>query len=535
MTRIVHFGDRLPLRLADGPPERTPEHPAAPSLVSSHVLMGFYFFPRGGSAQVTRYLCRAFSAGPLRLTLFAGSIGATTENSNAHRFFTGIRCESLDYSPARTLWAGGGDPMDAPVPMHASYEAKHGVPDRIFFALDDSAFDQQVASWTRFLAADGADGPSRPTVVHLHHLTPIHDAVRRLWPDVPIITHLHGPELKMLASVHDRTDAELSVGWTAEWVDRMRRWASDSARLVVVSAQDEKLVQSLLPVDATEVVTIANGVDTEVFSPKQRTLAERMAKWQHWLVDDPRGWRPGQAEGSISYRPDELSGFVGTDGVAVPIVLFAGRFLRFKRVQLLIEAHHALQSSGGHSSVLVIVGGFPGEWEGEHPFETVGRLGALNVFFAGWRNHDELSDILTCSDVFAAPSVEEPFGLVYLEAMASGLPPIATTTGGPPTFINVDCRHPTGWLVPPDDLTATTQALAEAVSHPAERTTRGRRAATFVRSQYSWALSADAFESLYAEVVDERADLIRGRGSSYGPEPLRPFSDGRSAASRTTG
>jgi glycosyltransferase involved in cell wall biosynthesis len=250
-------------------------------------------------------------------------------------------------------------------------------------------------------------------------------------------------------------------------------------------------------------------VDTEVFSAHPRTHAERLALWKRRLVDDPRGWRPGCPEGSIRYHLDDLSAFTDGKGQPVPVVLFAGRFMRFKRLQLLIEAHHAMRSTTSCRSVLVVAGGFPCEWEGEHPYDTVQRLGAVDVFFVGWLDHEDLSEILNCSDVFAAPAVDEPFGLVYLEAMAAGLPPIATSTGGPLTFINVDPAHPTGWLVPPDDVAATARALAEAVSNQATRVERGRRAAQFIRRRYSWASSAEAFGGLYAEVVAEHSASTR--------------------------
>ena len=125
------------------------------------------------------------------------------------------------------------------------------------------------------------------------------------------------------------------------------------------------------------------------------------------------------------------------------------------------------------------------------------------MFFVGWQDHHDLAEIFNCSDVFAAPSVEEPFGLVYLEAMASGVPPIATTTGGPLSFINVDHANPTGWLVAPDDVAATARALAEAVGDCPSRVRRGINAARFVRQQYSWASSANAFAALYDEVSEE--------------------------------
>jgi glycosyltransferase involved in cell wall biosynthesis len=284
----------------------------------------------------------------------------------------------------------------------------------------------------------------------------------------------------------------------------MQRWAEQSDRLVVVSDQDEQLVQQLLPASAPRVAIIGNGVDSGVFTPQVRPPGERLGLWRRWLVDEPRGWRPGGGEGSIAYSADDLSAFSDERGNPVPVVVFAGRFMRFKRLQLLIEAHHAMQTATANRSVLVVVGGFPGEWEGEHPYDTVQRLGAQGVFFAGWHDHDVLATMLTCSDIFAAPSVDEPFGLVYLEAMAAGLPAIATNTGGPVSFINVDSANPTGWLVPADDLHATAAALAEAVSNPAERQQRGSRAARFVRDQYSWATSAAAFTDLYSDVIDDR-------------------------------
>jgi glycosyltransferase involved in cell wall biosynthesis len=469
--------------------------------------MGFYFFPRGGSAQVARYLCRALGGTSRAPALFAGSIGTSADGSNARKFFNGICCESLDYTPAHAAWLATGDAMAAPVPMPASYEDKPGVPDRIFFDLDAAAFERQVASWTRFL---GSYAGVFPDVVHLHHLTPMHEAVRAVWPDAGIVTHLHGTELKMLDAVDGTTPIERQPSQRA-WVERMRRWAGESNRVVVGAAHDEGLVHRLLPVDPIRITTIANGVDTDVFAPRPHSPADRMALWKRFLVDQPRGWRAGCSAGSIRYQEADLSAFSDSAGQPVPVVLFAGRFMSFKRVQLLIEAHHAMRSTTPCRSVLVIAGGFPGEWEDEHPFDTVLRLGAEGVFFVGWREHDDLSEILGCSDVFAAPSVDEPFGLVYLEAMASGIPPIATCSGGPLSFINVDPANPTGWLVPPDDRAATTRALVEAVSDRATRIERGHRAALFARERYSWTSSAAAFARLYDEVIDESTRSPRPR------------------------
>ncbi len=487
-------------------------HPA----LNFDVTMGFYFFPRGGSAQVARYLCRALVRTPWKPTLFTGSVGTSDETSYASRFFTGIECRSLDYSAAMADWRDGRDAMAGPVPMPASYEDKQGVPDRMILDLDEAAFDRQATSWARFFASSTV-GP--PDVVHLHHLTPMHEAVKVVWPNVPVVTHLHGTELKMLSSLRDGSIAARPGRFGAEWAERMRGWAEGSDRVVVVAAHDKELVQDLLPVDPVRIATIASGVDTEVFAPRRTSPAKRLKLWKRWLVDQPKGWRPGQPAGSIRYDKAELAAFTDADGRPVPVVLFAGRFMRFKRLQLLIEAHHLMRTTTSCRAVLVIAGGFLCEWEGEHPYDTVRRLGAEAVFFAGWRDHAELAEILSCCDVFAAPAVDEPFGLVYLEAMACGVPPIATATGGPLSFINVDPERPTGWLVPPDDVRATAVALAEATSDDETRSQRGVAASEFVRDHFSWAASARAFATVYDEVVADPTPASRRKPRS-GSKPV---------------
>ncbi|WP_404828640.1 glycosyltransferase [Spongiactinospora rosea] len=67
----------------------------------------------------------------------------------------------------------------------------------------------------------------------------------------------------------------------------------------------------------------------------------------------------------------------------------------------------------------------------------------------GWRSHDELPAGLARVDLMAAPAINESFGMVYIEATACGVPPIATSTGGPATLITGHGAHADGWLIPP--------------------------------------------------------------------------------------
>ena len=173
-------------------------------------------------------------------------------------------------------------------------------------------------------------------------------------------------------------------------------------------------------------------------------------------------------------------------GAARPVLMYVGRFLAFKRVPLLVRAYARARERMSVPAPLVIWGGWPGEWEGEHPHTVVTREHIDGVFFDGWRDHDELPLGLSCADCFVAPSTDEPFGLVYLEAMACELPVIGTLSGGPPSFINVTPaspmagsyhpttkrRSPTRWS-PPSTMTPNAPGAASTPIATLARTTRG--------------------------------------------------------------
>ncbi|WP_435862623.1 glycosyltransferase [Streptomyces luteogriseus] len=102
------------------------------------------------------------------------------------------------------------------------------------------------------------------------------------------------------------------------------------------------------------------------------------------------------------------------------------------------------------------------------------RLGITSdVFFAGWRPHSDLVHGLRAADLFAAPSVDEPFGLVYLEAMASGTPVVASASGGPLGFVRPGGPRPTGWLPAPGDAEDLQTTLLSALTRPEDIARRG--------------------------------------------------------------
>jgi glycosyltransferase involved in cell wall biosynthesis len=144
----------------------------------------------------------------------------------------------------------------------------------------------------------------------------------------------------------------------------------------------------------------------------------------------------------------------------------------------------------------VLVGGHPGEWEGEHPAELADRLGVAGVYLAGWHSHDELPQFFSAADAVVSASEREQFGLTLVEAMACGIPPVAMRSLGPETIIDPGS---TGWLV--ENEAGLTEALVDVVNDAAERRRRGSRARVSVGERFSWSAVADDLGTVIEEVL----------------------------------
>ena len=443
---------------------------------------------------MARYLSRAMSGAGWSTRVVSGSLGGPDEPGNAASFFgpatdlVAVRYDDAIRAP---------DPVLASPPMHPSYEDRPGAPDRVFAGLDDRVAGHLVAEWTKILGAPGVlDGVE---VAHLHHLTPAHEAVAALAPDLPIVTHLHGTELLMLE------EAERGASWRFEdeWRARMRRWAQRSARVIVSSEPSRVDAERLLGIDADRMVVVPNGVDLRLFDGPHATVAEREALFRRWLCEAPRGWSPERPRpGDVRYSPEAIAPLLDPQAV---IALYVGRFTAVKRTALLVRAHAQARDKLGRALPLVFVGGAPGEWEGEHPADAAARSPwGHEIFFAGWRSHSELAELLACGDLLAVPSVAERFGQVFVEAMAMRVPVIACRVAAPPTYIDDDPGSPDrcGWLVPPDDEGALAQALVAAAADPTERAIRGENGRRRAHERFSWEQIAFSVADVYAAALE---------------------------------
>jgi glycosyltransferase involved in cell wall biosynthesis len=465
--------------------------------------MGLFFYPRGGSSQVAGYLSRALEAHGWHVTLACGSLGGPGARGNAATIFDGLDIVPAAYDDAVARWERGEDPMDAPFPMHPSYEARPDVPDRAFPWVSPAQGGRMTAAWARLMA--GSEGMQRARLLHLHHLTPLHDAAARVLPGVPVITHLHGTELKMLGAFAAGQPGIADGPHARWWASRARASALRATATITISPYERDHAVRLLGLDPATVHCLPNGVDTERFTPHRPTDDERRAHWLEWLVHDPQGWDEASGvAGSVRYEEREVldAFFDPATGERRPVLLFVGRFLGFKRLPLLVRAYARARERMSNPAPLVIWGGVPGEWENEHPHTVAVRDGVDGVFFSGWRGHDELPTGLSCADCFVAPSTNEPFGLVYLEAMACDLPVIATLSGGPPSFVNVVDGEPDGWLVAPDDEEALANAIVTAVEDADQRRRRGASAGRHARQWHSWDSAAGRLAALYDACAD---------------------------------
>jgi glycosyltransferase involved in cell wall biosynthesis len=446
------------------------------------LLSAVMFSPRGGSAHVTRALLRNLTDLGWSAALVAGSRNDLGGDPDARLFYDGIDVHSVDFAPALASADPMRPPSDEVVPMHPSFEQREDAPDPVFASLDDLDFQRQVRAWSDQLELAGA---AAADVLYLHHLTPLNEAASRVAPEVPIVGHLHGTELLMLEEIAHGPPP----GWefAEQWRERLRGWATEAKRLVVSPAGLDR-ARRLLDVDRERLVPLPNGFDPGVFHPVE---IDRLAHWRRYLVERPTALAPDAER--IAYAETDLG--VLSEGT---VLLYVGRFTEVKRLPFLLEAFAEARGRFERPGALVIVGGHPGEWEGEHPVETARRLGTDDVFFAGWQRQERLPAFLNAADAIILPSAREQFGQTLVEGMACGLPGIAANALGPSRILS---DGETGWLFDPDDRDGLTEALIEAVNEPEERRRRGRLAREEAVHRHSWPTLAVRLDRVLSEVA----------------------------------
>lgn len=232
-------------------------------------------------------------------------------------------------------------------------------------------------------------------------------------------------------------------------------------------------------VEPERVEVIHNGVDTDAYRPRP----ERATLQRHGVDPD------------------------------APTVAFVGRLTRQKGVPLLLEAARGLPAG----TQLVVCAGLADTPEvSREVTEQIAALRAEGRVAVVWidrlLSRDEIVPLVSAADVFACPSVYEPFGLVNLEAMSCATPVVASAVGGIPEVV---ADGETGLLVPferGDDLygmpadpdgfaRAFAARLGELLADPDRAAAMGAAGRQRVLTHFSWQAIADRTASLYRRLV----------------------------------
>jgi glycosyltransferase involved in cell wall biosynthesis len=120
---------------------------------------------------------------------------------------------------------------------------------------------------------------------------------------------------------------------------------------------------------------------------------------------------------------------------------------------------------------------------------------------------DEVPALLSALDLFVSPSRSEPFGLSIIEAMACGVPVVATKSEGAGEILEDGV---TGLLVPPGDHEALAEAICALLDDERGRARLAARALEAVRDRFSLERMVTATERLYGSVLGVRGGQVSG-------------------------
>lgn len=177
-------------------------------------------------------------------------------------------------------------------------------------------------------------------------------------------------------------------------------------------------------------------------------------------------------------------------------LLFVGRLVKWKGLDILLEA---LKQCVTQNMTLTVIGDGPEEITLK---KQVDVLGLTNVKFIGHIQFSSLTTYYDEADIFVLPSLRECGGAVVLEAMARGLPVIATDWGGPSDYVAQD----TGFLIKPESREHMIQEIANCIaklrSDHLLREKMGNAAIKHVKENFLWENKIKKVVSYYQQVVE---------------------------------
>jgi glycosyltransferase involved in cell wall biosynthesis len=320
----------------------------------------------------------------------------------------------------------------------------------------DAELAPAMGDFARFLVARWAD--DRPDVVNAS--TWIYGVATQLAADRHGVASVQSlPQLS--TAVHRRQDRQIGPVTRP----RFERLLARSATRAVVSCTEDVAELVRLGCPRTRVSVLPQAVDVDHFSPLGAA--------------DDRHWE-------------------------TRIVSVARELLPHKGLDDLVHALPRLPATE-----LVVVGGADGDPGAVRLRTLATRLGVADrVRLTGPITRELLPRMLRSADAFASPSWYEPFGLPVVEAMACGVPVVASEAGG---MLDTVIHDVTGVLVPARDPVRLAKALGEVLHGGVLRSGMGLSGRARARSRYSWEGVAAEAHSIYERAVDGHLGAMQPR------------------------
>ena len=294
----------------------------------------------------------------------------------------------------------------------------------------------------------------RPDIVHTRNFGALEAVLPAALAGVPVRIHSeHG---------HDVGDLDGSSR-KYQWVRRALR--PFVHQYVALSKDLERYLHEKIRVPAARVSQLYNGVDTVLFRPAHDTR-----------------------------EPLPCAGFAGPDQFVIGTV---GRMQAIKDPVNLARAFVRLLHEvpdGARRLRLVMVGDGPLK---DQVRAVVEEAGAIELaWLAGTR--DDVPRIMRGLDLFVLPSLSEGISNTVLEAMASGLPVLATDVGGNPELVEAGV---TGTLVPRNDAASMARAIRAYMDNPDLRRRHGFEARRTVERRFGMDVMVNAYMTVYDNVL----------------------------------
>ena len=305
------------------------------------------------------------------------------------------------------------------------------------------------------------------------------------------VVHIHypfifGADLTLLARLRRERRAQALL------VHYKNRLVGDAGRGFLFEAYEHTLAPALIR--AADRVCVLSSDHAQSVSYLRKTKARDPAK----LIEMPNG-----VDADLFSPGDDVHGLrerlgIPADAVVAAFVATLDRAHHFKRLDVAIDALAELDDGRAH---IVVAGG--GELVGAFRERAHERGVADRVHFLGAVPHLELPHVLRACDLFLLTTEPpESFGIVLIEAMATGLPVVATDYPG----VRAVVTEGTGLLAPQGDVSGVAARLRELIEiGPEGRGAMGARGRARALAEWNWPRLLDRMDGAYAEAIEARA------------------------------